>query len=68
VNDWQMHDWNVAVDLFTGGKWSDAHESLSQLFADDPVAKCLMRVMDKTKRKTPAAWDGSFVPPSPDGG
>ena len=36
-------DWAAAVDLFTEGKWADAHEMLTQLFSEDPAAQCLVR-------------------------
>jgi class 3 adenylate cyclase len=63
IHDYQLADWSTVVDLFTAGNWTDAAEILATQFADDPVAKCLMLVMDKTRRKTPNDWDGSFVPP-----
>ncbi len=51
-----------------GGHWADAYEALTGQFSADPAANCLIRVMDRTKRKPPADWNGSFAPPSPDGG
>jgi hypothetical protein len=63
IHDYQLADWTAVVDLFTAGNWTDASDILATQFADDPVAKCLMRVMDKTRRKTPNDWDGSFIPP-----
>ncbi len=69
LSDWLRQDWNHAVDLFTKGEWAEAYEMFSQQFPDDPPARCLMRVMDSTNRTPPSApkWDGSFVPPPPDG-
>jgi class 3 adenylate cyclase len=67
VNDWQLPDWEAAVDQFTQGKWQDAYDLLSQLFADDPAAQCLMRVMNETDLVPPPEWDGSFVPAAPGG-
>ncbi|HXD88052.1 MAG TPA: adenylate/guanylate cyclase domain-containing protein [Urbifossiella sp.] len=65
VSDWQTHDWETAVELFTDGKWDEAYEMLAANFPDDPAAKCLLRVMDQNKKRVPAAWDGSFVPGEP---
>jgi adenylate cyclase len=67
VQDYQLAEWTAVVDQFTAGQWADAYEALSTQFSADPAAHCLMRVMDKTKRKPPADWDGSFAPPAPDG-
>jgi adenylate cyclase len=67
IQDYQLADWSGVVDLFTAGNWTDAYEVLTAQFSADPVAHCLMRVMDKTRRKAPSDWDGSFAPPSPDG-
>jgi adenylate cyclase len=67
VHDWQREEWAAVVDMYTAGNWSEAYESLTSQFSADPAAHCLMRVMDKTKRKPPADWDGSFAPPAPDG-
>lgn len=66
-NDWQREEWQSALDAFTSGNWSDAAERLTAVFPDDPVAHCLIRVMDKTKRRPPNDWDGSFAPPAPEG-
>jgi class 3 adenylate cyclase len=68
IQEWQRGEWAGAVDQFTTGNWADAHEILSTQFSADPAAQCLIRVMDKTKRRPPNDWDGSFVPPAPDGG
>jgi class 3 adenylate cyclase len=68
VQDYQLAEWAAVVDMFTTGNWTEAHEALTGQFSGDPAAHCLMRVMDKTKRKPPPDWDGSFAPPSPDGG
>ncbi len=62
--DWLREEWASTVDLFTQGKWNDCYEEINTKFADDPVGKCLVRVMDATKRRPPANWDGSFVPPA----
>jgi class 3 adenylate cyclase len=67
VHDWQREEWAVVVNLFTEGQWGDAYESLASQFSADPAAQCLMRVMDKAKKRPPGDWDGSFAPPSPDG-
>jgi class 3 adenylate cyclase len=67
VSGWQLQDWNLAVEQFTEGKWTDAYDTFSQLFADDPAAQCFMRVMNATDLKPPPEWDGSFVPPTPPG-
>ena len=67
LNDWQRPEWAGVVDQFTTGQWADAYDALAAQFSADPAAHCLMRVMDKTKRKPPADWDGSFAPPAPDG-
>lgn len=67
VSDLQEHDWAAAVDLFTEGKWADAHEMLTQLFSEDPAAQCLVRFMENNKKRLPGNWDGSFVPPAPSG-
>ena len=66
-HDWQRDEWAASVDQFTQGNWSEAYELLATQFSADPASLCLMRVMDKSKRKPPADWDGSFAPPSPDG-
>jgi class 3 adenylate cyclase len=63
LNEFQRHEWDAAVELFTGGQWAEADDLLSQLFPDDPAAKCLRRAMDKAGWQPPADWDGSFVPP-----
>ena len=68
VNDWQRAEWAATVDSFTAGNWAEAYDNLNAQFPADPAALCLMRVMDKTKRRPPNDWDGSFAPPSPDGG
>jgi class 3 adenylate cyclase len=68
VNDYQLAEWAAAVDLFTTGNWPDAHDTLTAQFSADPAAHCLMRVMDRHKRRAPSDWDGSFAPPSPEGG
>lgn len=65
VSEWQRHDWNHAVDLFTEGQWAEAFDTLSQQFPDDPAAQCLMRVMNETDLVPPPEWNGSFVPPPP---
>ncbi len=67
IHDWQNEEWEAVIGQFTAGHWTDAYDSLTAHFSADPVAQCLMRVMDKTKRKPPSDWDGSFAPPSPDG-
>jgi class 3 adenylate cyclase len=67
VTDWQAHDWGAAVDLFTDGKWADAADIFSQQFPEDPAAQCFLRFMDQAKKRLPAGWDGSFVPPTPPG-
>jgi adenylate cyclase len=67
IQDYQRDDWAMLVDQFTMGNWAEAYEGLSAQFSADPVAHCLMRVMDKTRRKPPNDWDGSFAPPTPDG-
>jgi adenylate cyclase len=67
VQDYQLAEWAAVVDQFTTGNWTDAYDALATQFSADPAAHCLMRVMDKTKRKPPSDWDGSFAPPSPDG-
>lgn len=67
VPDWLRDEWASVVDLFTTGKWAECAEELSNKFADDTAGKCLTRVMDATRRKVPANWDGSFVPPAPSG-
>jgi adenylate cyclase len=67
VQDWQADEWVMVVNQFTDGQWAEAYETISSQFPTDPAAQCLMRVMDKAKRKPPGDWDGSFSPPSPDG-
>ncbi len=67
VQDFQLADWTTVVEAFTAGEWGDAYDVLAQQFSADPGAHCLMRVMDKTKRRAPPDWDGSFAPPTPDG-
>lgn len=67
IQDFQRDDWKAVVDQFTAGNWTEAYDALATQFSADPVAHCLMRVMDKTRRKAPSDWDGSFAPPSPDG-
>lgn len=64
VSDWQTQDWAAAVDLFTEGKWAEAHDMFSQLFAEDPAALCFVRFMDANKKRVPADWAGAFVPPA----
>ena len=64
VSDWLAHDWAAAVDLFTDGKWADAYDILMRQFPEDLAAQCLLRVMDQAKKRLPANWDGSFVPPT----
>ena len=61
----QHADWDAAVDSFTAGDWETAYDRLDSLFSTDPAAQCLMRVMDRTHRKPPHTWDGSFVPEPP---
>lgn len=63
VSDWQTHDWETAVDLFTEGKWDEAHDLLSMSFPEDPAARCFLRFMDQHKKRLPSDWDGSFIPP-----
>lgn len=63
VTEWQQHDWTAAVDLFTDGKWPEAADALAQQFPEDPAAQCLLRFMEQAKKRVPAGWDGSFVPP-----
>ena len=66
IQDYQTVEWTaIVVDQFTAGNWAEAYENLGSQFSADPAAQCLMRVMDKTRRKPPADWDGSFVPPEP---
>ncbi len=67
VQDYQLADWSAVVEAFTAGEWGDAYDTLAAQFSSDPGAHCLMRVMDKTKRRAPSDWDGSFAPPTPDG-
>jgi class 3 adenylate cyclase len=67
VQDWQSEEWVTVVNQFTDGQWAEAYETLTTQFSTDPAGQCLLRVMDKTKRKPPADWDGSFAPPGPDG-
>ena len=67
VPDWLRDEWAAAVNLFTEGKWAECYEELSNKFPDDPAGKCLIRVMDATRRKKPDNWDGSFAPPPPPG-
>lgn len=67
ISPFQQPDWDAAVDLFTDGKWAEAHDLLAQLFPEDPAAQCLLRVMDQARKRVPAGWDGSFVPPAPPG-
>ena len=67
VPDWLRDEWTATVDLFTEGKWTECYEELTNRFTDDTVGKCLIRVMDATKRRPPANWDGSFAPPAPSG-
>lgn len=66
IHDWQRAEWTGIVDQFTAGQWAEAYDALTAQFSSDPAAHCLMRVMDKSKRKPPPDWDGSFAPPSPD--
>jgi adenylate cyclase len=65
IQDWQREDWSAGVEMFTAGQWADAYEALNTQFSGDTAAHCLIRVMDKTKRKPPEHWDGSFAPPLP---
>jgi class 3 adenylate cyclase len=67
VQEWLREEWNATVHNFTNGNWAEAYDAIMTQFPDDPVGKCLIRVMEQTKRKLPANWDGSFVPPAPDG-
>ncbi|MFM8271394.1 MAG: adenylate/guanylate cyclase domain-containing protein, partial [Gemmata sp.] len=46
--EWLRDEWAATVDLFTQGKWSECYEDLTTKFPDDPVGKCLIRVMDAT--------------------
>jgi class 3 adenylate cyclase len=68
IQDYQLVEWTAAVDQFTAGNWSEAYENLAAQFSADPAAQCLMRYMDKTRRRPPPQWDGSFVPPEPQEG
>jgi len=63
VSEWQAQDWVAAVDLFTEGKWGESYDMFSQLFTEDFAAQCFLRFMDQNKKRVPAGWDGSFVPP-----
>jgi class 3 adenylate cyclase len=65
--EWLRDEWAATVELFTQGKWSECYEEIANKFPDDPVGKCLVRVMEATRRRPPANWDGSFVPPAPSG-
>lgn len=67
VPDWLQEQWADAVALFTEGKWDAAAALLTDQFPDDTAGKCLLRVMDATKRRVPPNWDGSFAPPAPAG-
>jgi class 3 adenylate cyclase len=64
-----LDQWERVVDLFTAGQWADAYSQLENWFSDDPAAKCLMRVMDKTHKNPPQGWaeqGGAFTPPPPE--
>jgi class 3 adenylate cyclase len=61
-----LEQWERMIDLFTAGDWASAHEGIDSWFADDPAARCLLRLMDRTNRFPPANWDGSFTPDEPD--
>ncbi len=67
IQDYQRDDWIAVVEQFTAGNWTEAYETLNVQFSADPVAHCLMRVMDKTRRRPDKDWDGSFAPPTADG-
>ncbi len=64
VQSWQLQEWLGAVELFTEGNWDEAYEMLSRNFPEDPAAHCLIRFMEQHKKRPPADWDGSFVPPA----
>ena len=49
---------------YIDGKWADAYDLLMRQFPEDLAAQCLLRVMDQAKKRLPANWDGSFVPPT----
>ena len=64
VQDGLAHVWSAAIDSFTEGNWEEAHEMLAQNFSEDDAARCFIRFMDQHKKRPPADWDGSFVPPA----
>jgi len=70
ASDFFLNQWHEAVDLFTSGDWATAHDRLSTFFADDPPARCLIKVMerqmDRAERTPPPGWDGAFTPPPPE--
>ena len=59
------NDWVTAVDLFTEGNWNEAFELFSN-FPEDSAAQCFIRFMESNKKRVPADWNGSFVPPAKD--
>lgn len=61
--DWS--EWNDLLDGFAAGRWGDVYGELSSFYGDDPIAQCLLRVMDRHGRKPPAGWDGAFTPAPP---
>ncbi len=58
----QLQQWNEAVELFIKGQWPDALERFSDLFPEDPAAKCFVRYMQRGKNAPPPNWDGAFTP------
>lgn len=47
-----LDSWHQAVDLFTSGDWESAYNQLENWFADDAAAKCLMKVMQKVRKRS----------------
>ena len=54
----------VTYDRARGDWMLDAYDLLMRQFPEDLAAQCLLRVMDQAKKRLPANWDGSFVPPT----
>jgi len=54
--------WHEAVEFFIGGNWRQAQEAFEADFANDPVARYLLRIMNRTDGKPPDDWDGSLNP------
>jgi adenylate cyclase len=55
------HSWNLALKLFTEGKWTAAREKFAA-FPGDPVATYLIKWMRDKNYQAPTGWTGTYEP------